>query len=74
MIFLGLCHSLIEDTLLVIAFGAHWSGVLVGRILLSILMILPIAFYIKRMPDKQFRLIYNKKQKPVAPEEPLAKS
>ncbi len=74
MIFLGLCHGLIEDTLLVIAFGAHWSGVLVGRILLSVLLILPIAFYVKRMPDKQFRLIYSEKKKPAAPNEPLVKS
>ncbi|WP_025898921.1 hypothetical protein [Sneathiella glossodoripedis] len=64
MIFLGFCHSLIEDTLLVIAFGAHWSGVLVGRVLLSILLILPLAFYIKRMPEGHFRLIYSRKTGP----------
>lgn len=74
MIFLGFCHSLIEDTILVIAFGAHWSGVLFGRILLSLLLILPLAFYIKRMPDRHFALIYKQKKKPAAPKEPLENS
>ncbi len=63
MIFLGFCHSLIEDTLLVLAFGAHWSGVVVGRILLSLLMIIPVAFIIHRMPDRQFNWIYRAKDK-----------
>lgn len=36
--FLGLCHSLIEDTLLVILLGAHWVPVLLGRLLFSVIV------------------------------------
>ncbi|KZZ77109.1 hypothetical protein A3767_20230, partial [Oleiphilus sp. HI0133] len=36
--FLGLCHSLIEDTLLVLLLGAHWVPVLLGRLLFSIVV------------------------------------
>jgi hypothetical protein len=32
LVLMGLCHSLIEDTLLVAALGAHFSGILLGRI------------------------------------------
>lgn len=28
--FMALCHSLIEDSLIIIALGGHWSGVIVG--------------------------------------------
>lgn len=62
MIFIGFCHSLIEDTLLILAFGAHWSGVLVGRIVLSVLLILPISFIVLRMSDKHFEFVYSKKK------------
>ena len=72
MLFLGFCHSLIEDTLLVLAFGAHWSGVVVGRILLSLLLIIPLAFIIHRMPERQFKGIYRtKSQKPAMQKAPL---
>ena len=36
--FLGLCHSLIEDTLLVILLGAHWIPVLIGRLIFAIVV------------------------------------
>lgn len=55
MIFMGFCHSLVEDTLIVIAFGGHWSGVFVGRILISILLILPISYAVLKMSDKTFK-------------------
>ncbi|MEH6402974.1 MAG: hypothetical protein V7750_06330 [Sneathiella sp.] len=54
MIFMCLCHSLIEDTLIIMAFGGHWSGVLVGRIFISFLLILPVSFAVMRMSDKTF--------------------
>ncbi|MEP3246039.1 MAG: hypothetical protein ABJN40_04490 [Sneathiella sp.] len=63
MIFMGLCHSIIEDTLVVMAFGGHWSGVLVGRILLSILLILPVSFIILKLPDSLFERFLFKSRK-----------
>jgi len=59
MIFLGICHGLIEDTIVVMAIGGHWSGVFVGRIALSILLIIPLSYGVKRMSDKTFRLLYK---------------
>ncbi|WP_415236921.1 nucleoside recognition domain-containing protein [Sneathiella sp.] len=65
MIFMGLCHSLIEDTIIAIAYGGHWSGVLVGRLVISILLILPISFYVLRVSDKTFfRYWYSRKSSP----------
>jgi hypothetical protein len=40
---MALCHSVIEDTLLMVALGAHWSGVLLGRILFSLTVIYLLA-------------------------------
>lgn len=36
---MGLCHSLIEDTLLMMVIGAHLSGILWGRIVFALLMV-----------------------------------
>ena len=51
---MGLCHSLIEDTILMMAVGAHYTGVLIARISLSILIILTVVKITKKMPDKTF--------------------
>jgi len=65
MIFMGYCHSMIEDTLLLIAFGGHWSGVLVGRIVISILLIIPVSIMVIRMSDETFhKYWFNAKKKP----------
>jgi len=37
-LFLGLCHSLIEDSLLLIALGGHWFWLVVVRFMLAILL------------------------------------
>ncbi|MBL4739609.1 MAG: hypothetical protein JKY12_01360 [Sneathiella sp.] len=61
MIFMCFCHSLIEDTLIIMAFGGHWSGVLVGRVLISFLMILPVSYAVLRMSDVTFyRYLFTK--------------
>jgi spore maturation protein SpmB len=36
--FLGLCHSIIEDTILMLLLGAHWIPILVGRLIFSTLV------------------------------------
>lgn len=64
MIFMGYCHSMIEDTLILLAFGGHWSGVLVGRILISILLIIPVSIMVIRMSDETFlKYWFNAKHK-----------
>jgi hypothetical protein len=49
--FMALCHSLIEDSLIIIALGGHWSGVIVGRLILTLVVIAIIARIIHRLPD-----------------------
>lgn len=39
MSFLGLCHSLIEDTLLILLMGADLSGILWGRLVFALLVV-----------------------------------
>jgi hypothetical protein len=51
---MGLCHSLIEDTILMIAIGGHYSGILVARLLFSFLIIWALVKFTKKLPDKTF--------------------
>jgi hypothetical protein len=50
--FMGLCHSLIEDTLLIILIGGHLSGVLWGRLLFAVLVMAVIVQIVRRMPER----------------------
>ncbi|PNU19698.1 hypothetical protein C2E25_10910 [Geothermobacter hydrogeniphilus] len=50
--FMCICHSLIEDTLFVMAFGGHWSGLLVGRFLFALLVTTLLARIVVRMPGR----------------------
>lgn len=47
--FLSLCHSLIEDTFLVLLLGAHWLPVLVGRLLFSVILMVFLVYFLDRM-------------------------
>lgn len=51
MTFLGICHSLIEDTLLVMLLGAHLSGVLWGRLAFSFAVAALINYWAKAQSD-----------------------
>ncbi len=62
---MSLCHSLIEDTMLMALLGAHWSGTLVGRLAFALLAVFILtklagavsedAFdrFLVRAPDQQ---------------------
>ncbi len=63
MAFLILCHSMIEDTLFLYAIGGHWSGVLVGRILFTIVVMVILGAIIWRVPDGFFHKYLYKKTK-----------
>lgn len=45
---MGLSHSLVEDTLLMVALGGHWGGILVGRLVFSLVVIYVLAILIKK--------------------------
>ncbi len=51
---LGLCHSLIEDTLVMMLLGGHFSGVFWGRLLFSLLVTFLLGLLIKRLPQTLF--------------------
>lgn len=47
---MGLCHSIIEDTLLVMLIGAHLSGILWARMLWAVLVVAVIVQIVHRLP------------------------
>ena len=52
---LGICHSLIEDTFLVLIIGANLNTVLVLRLVLSIIVISILIRLVRRMSEKTRR-------------------
>ncbi len=59
--FMCLCHSLIEDTLFVMAFGGHWSGLLVGRFLFALLVTMALAQLVRRLSSATLeRILFGK--------------
>jgi hypothetical protein len=58
---LSICHSIIEDGLLMVLLGGHLSGVLWARVLFSLLVIYLLVKIVHRMPDAAFnRLLIRK--------------
>ncbi|KJS34243.1 MAG: hypothetical protein VR70_18035 [Rhodospirillaceae bacterium BRH_c57] len=69
--FMAICHSMIEDTLFIMALGGHWSGVLVGRLVFSLLVMAVLARIVHALPDAVFeRWLYRSP----APSGPLVKA
>lgn len=48
---LGICHSFIEDTLLMVVIGGDLSGTLVGRTLFALAVTFLVARLLRRLPD-----------------------
>ncbi|ORJ58573.1 nucleoside recognition domain-containing protein [Geothermobacter hydrogeniphilus] len=64
--FMCLCHSLIEDTLFVMAFGGHWSGLLIGRFLFALLVTMLLAQGVRRLSGGTVeRFLFGKGQRSV---------
>ena len=51
---MGLCHSIFEDTLLLMVLGAHISGIFWGRLLFSLLVVFLLARLVKALPQSIF--------------------
>ncbi|MGH1487559.1 MAG: hypothetical protein ACRBCI_15200 [Cellvibrionaceae bacterium] len=59
MAFLGLCHSLIEDTLLILLLGADASAVLWARLGFSLLVIAILARVLNALPKNKKHWLYR---------------
>lgn len=65
MLLMGLCHSIFEDTILVISLGGHWSGVLVIRTIFAFLITWAFAYFTKKISDTKFnRLLMVREKNP----------
>ena len=53
-VLMGLCHSLIEDSLLMISMGAHWSMVFIFRMIFALLVTFVVVKITKRLPQNWF--------------------
>ncbi len=51
---MGLCHSLIEDTLVMMLLGGHISGVFWGRLVFSLLAVFLLGRLIRALPQASF--------------------
>ena len=63
--FMALCHSLIEDSIIIIAMGGHWSGVVLGRLVLTLVVMVVLARIVHALPERLFeRLLMNRLGRP----------
>ena len=60
---MGLCHSIFEDTLLLMVLGAHISGIFWGRLLFSLLAVFLLARLIKALPQSFFERYFVRRKK-----------
>ena len=55
---LALCHSLIEDTLLIMLLGADLSGILYARLIFSVILITLIIHFVRMLKDSVFEKVF----------------
>jgi hypothetical protein len=60
---MGLCHSVIEDTILVVSLGADIIGVLVIRLIFALAVTIAIVRLTKQMREETFLKVFMTKQK-----------
>ncbi|MEI6765391.1 MAG: nucleoside recognition domain-containing protein [Bacteroidota bacterium] len=52
MVLMGLCHSIIEDTILVVSLGADISGVLIIRFIFALIITFAFVKIVRRLPER----------------------
>lgn len=58
MALMGLSHSLVEDTILMMLLGGHLSGILGGRVVFSLLAVLLMVRVSARLSEKTFERLF----------------
>jgi hypothetical protein len=65
MALLSLCHSLIEDSLLMISIGGHFSGVFIFRMLFAFIVIWILVMITKKVGDSKMQRLFWKENKKI---------
>ena len=66
-VFMGFSHSVIEDTLVMLALGADVYGVLFGRLIFTLLVTAAIDALLKQLPDRIFfGYLFDRKEQSLA--------
>lgn len=63
MILMGLCHSVIEDSILMISIGGNFTGIVIFRIIISLLIVFGIVRITKGLSDKAMLKYFLTKKK-----------
>ena len=63
LVLMSLCHSVIEDTLLMLALGGTVWGLLVGRVVFTFLLMILLGFVVRRLGQKTFGSTCFRKRK-----------
>ena len=50
LVFLGICHSIVEDTVVFIALGANWWVLIGARFVLAVLAAFAVSFLLRPLP------------------------
>ena len=60
-VLMGLCHSIIEDSIVMISIGGNYSGVIVARVIFAFLMTLTIVKLTSLLSEKQMYKYFLRK-------------
>jgi len=70
---MGLAHSIVEDSLLMLSLGASLTGVLVARLAFAWMAVWLLVKLLRRMPEASFRRRFCRLQPPGAPSPGLSR-
>jgi len=63
MVMMGIFHSIIEDSILMISLGGHYTGVVIGRFIFTVVVVFLLVKLTKPLSDKTFNRLFLTKEK-----------